>query len=42
MGLGIEKRSGEINGTLIYWEKADKYPVVRSRNTVTAGKECKN
>jgi len=38
MGLGIEKRSREINGTVIYWKKTDKNPVAGSRNAVTLQK----
>lgn len=30
MGLGIEERSREINGILIYWKKANKNPAVEA------------
>lgn len=41
MGLSIEKRSREINGTLIYWKKMDKNPVAGNRNAVILGKSAK-
>lgn len=41
MGLGIEKRSGEINGTLICYEKTAENPVEGRGNAVTLVKKCK-